>query len=219
MIDFATWWCNDLSIFLAFISLGGNVFAFFHARHESKQVKINSTADIYFSDNSKLQITISNIGKINTKIGKIGIEFRSTEKWYKVKSGGISENLYFDESFNINPVLAAGETVRINMDLNKICRDLKISFKQYKNNNCLIIDEVYGWVYLARDKKNLALDSNKHTSSKSTPLANALAKWDSLMKELEDELNDPNIKKFHINFSESLKSYLLSFKDKKADFS
>lgn len=39
------------------------------------------------------------------------------------------------------------------------------------------------------------------------------------MKELENELNDSDIKKFHINFSESLKFCLISFKEEKVDIS
>ncbi|OQW38881.1 MAG: hypothetical protein A4S08_08945 [Proteobacteria bacterium SG_bin4] len=177
------WWCNDLSILIALVGFAASIIWNLYTVYQSRQVKLNVTGDISPSDNSKIQITISNVGKVNTRLGKIGIEFYVNEKWYKPKSGGGFESLYLHESLKTDPILGAGETVRVYMNLSSIKRNLEsIALDDYKKE-ALNIRKISGWIYLARNK---------------------LKTFDDEFKKFEDELNDSRIKRFSINFSEIL---------------
>lgn len=179
-----SWWCNDLSILLTLLGFTTSILWNFYAINQSRQIKLNAIGDISPIDNSKIQITISNVGKVNTRLGKIGVEFYANEKWYKPKSGGSFENLYhYDELSNSNPILAAGETVRIYIDLSKVTKRLEhISLDEYKKET-LTVSKINGGVYLFRNK---------------------LKTFDNEIKEFEVELNDSSVKRFSINFSEIL---------------
>ena len=189
-----SWWCNDLSILLTLIGFAASIIWNLYTVYQSRQVKLNVTGDISPGDNSKIQITISNVGKVNTRLGKIGIEFYANEKWYKPKSGGGVESLYLHESLKTDPILGAGETVRVYMNLSSIKRNLEsISLDDYKKE-ALNIRKINGWIYLARNK---------------------LKTFDDEIKKIEDELNDSEIKRFSINFSEilisTIKEHINSF--------
>jgi hypothetical protein len=195
--NISSWWCNDLSVLLTLTGFTASIIWNLFTVYQSRQVKLNVTGDISPGDNSKIQITISNIGKVNTRLGKIGIEFCASEKWYKPKSGGSFESLYLHESLKSDPILGAGETVRVYMDLSKVKRSLEhISLDDYKKE-VLIIGKIYGWIYLARNKLKI---------------------FDDEIKEFEDELNDSGIKRFSINFSEvlicTLKKHINSYCNK-----
>lgn len=181
--NISSWWCNDLSILLTLtgfaVSCGYNVYLF----HKSQQIKLSVIGDISPTDNSKIQITVSNVGKVNARLGKIGIEFCGSEKWYKPKSGGSFETLYRQESLDFDPILAAGETVRIYMDLAKIKKGLEHCSLDNYQKEALIINKICGWVYLFRNK---------------------LKASDNEIKELENELNDRSVKRYSIDFSEVL---------------
>lgn len=182
-----SWWCNDLSILLALISLVTSIVWNLCNIYQSRQVKLNATGDISPSDNSKIQITISNIGKVNTRLGKIGIEFDAKGQWLKPKSGGSFESLFIDELSKSDTILGAGETVRIHMDLFRVTKSLEhISLDDYKKE-AFIINKVNGWVYLFR---------------------NSLRASNDRINEFENELNDSGIKRFPINFSDILISTL-----------
>lgn len=192
-----SWWCNDLSILLTIVgfiaSISWNVYGFY----KSRQVKLNVIGDISPINSSEIQITVSNVGIVNARLGKIGIGFHCSEKWFKPKSGGIFETSYSHESLKFDPILAAGETIRIYMDLSKVKKSLEhLSLDDY-NRKALVIGKFFGWIYLSRNKlSNIDIKNS-----------------DDRIREIEDDLNDHNIKQFSINFSAALISILTNHVD------
>jgi hypothetical protein len=192
MNGISNWWCDDLSIILTIVGLVASILGNIWSLYRSRQVKISVIGDVSHTDKTEIQVTISNVGIINARLGKIGIGYLAKKDWYKTKED--FECLFTPEYLNFNPILAAGETIRIKLKLDRLISHLLNVSKDAENYEKLMNYELFGWLYLSRDG-----------TTKIAPIGS-----EEYINIQEEELNCPLGKKFEINFSADLETTLLN---------
>lgn len=185
------WWCNDLSIFLTIVGLLASLLGNIWSLYKSRQIKISVIGDISPVSKEEIQVTISNVGTINARLGQIGIGYLAKKDWYKTKED--FECLFTPENLKFNPILGAGETIRANLKLNRLVNHLFNVTQDEENYRKLKDHELYGFLYLSRN-----------VITKTAPIGSI-----EYIKIQEEELNSPLGKKFKINFSADFEAALL----------
>jgi|CXWL01.1.fsa_nt_gi hypothetical protein len=183
---------NDISLSVGIIGVILAILFPAYEFYKSKQVKLDILGDISSLDRNKVLITISNIGKINTRISNIGFGFNLTrEKWYK--PGTECQNLYpfWNLKSEQEIILASNHHISVPFDLIKIRNELRHAFKsERKEQGNVSVKRITGWVYLPKPKKTLPKSEDD---------------------EFGLEVSDSTYKRFKINYSEQLETHLKEF--------
>lgn len=183
---------NDLSFLVGILSVILAIIFPVYGFFKSKQVSLNILGDISSLDRNKILITITNIGKINTRISNIGFGFNLTRaKWYK--PGSECQNLYpfWNLESEQETILASHHHISVPFDMIKIKKELRFSFENAcEEQGKVTVKKITGWVYLPKPKKTLP-------------------KYGDDILGLE--VSDSTYKRFKINYSEQLETYLKEF--------
>lgn len=183
---------NDLSLLVGILGVILAIIFPLYGFFKSKQVSLNILGDISSLDRNKILITITNTGKINTRISNISFGLNLTRaKWYK--PGSECRNLYpfWNLASEQETILASHHHISVPFDLNKIKKELRFSFKRVREEEGeVFVKKITGWVYLPKSKR---------TKSKSGD------------DKLGLEVSDSTYKRFKVNFSEQLETHLKEF--------
>jgi hypothetical protein len=183
---------SDLSLSVGIIGVILAILIPIYGFYKSKQVKLDILGDISSLDRDRVLITISNIGKINTRISNIGFGFNLTrEKWYK--PGTECENLYpfWNLKSEQEAILASNHHISVPFDLKKIRNELRRALESMrKEQGNVSVKKITGWVYLPKPRKTLPKSGDDEYGLK---------------------VSDSTYKKFKINYSEQLENHLKDF--------
>ena len=192
---FINWFLDDFSLLVGIIGVILTILISAYVFYKSKQVNLDILGDISSLDRNKVLITITNIGRINTRISNIGFGFNLTRaKWYK--PGTECENLYpfWNLKSEQEIILASYHHISVPFDLNKIRNGLRIAFEsERKEQGNVFVKKITGWVYLPKPRKTLPKSEDD---------------------EFGLEVSDSTYKRFKINYSEQLETHLKEYLSK-----
>lgn len=183
---------NDLSLLVGIMGVVLAITFPMYELYKSKQASLNISGDISSLDTNKILITITNTGKINTRISNISFGFNLTRaKWYK--PGSECQNLYllWNLKSEQETILASHQHISVPFDLIKIKKELRFSFQNMREEEGnVFVKKMTGWVYLPKPKKTMPKAGDDKRGL---------------------EVSDSTYERFKVNFSEQLETHLKEF--------